>query len=325
MRYRTFGRTGLQVSEVVFGGGWVGGVLIHQDDATKLGTLRRAMQAGINWIDTAPLYGKGQSEQALGWLLKEIDTTPHLSTKVFLDSARLDDIPGQVERSLHESLRRLGRDSVDLVLLHNPIETTASAGAVTPDHVLRPGGAADALERARTQRLTRHIGITALGDAASCRQVIDSGRFDAAQVYYNLLNPSAARAMPERWAGHDFGGLMAACKAQGTAIMAIRVFAAGVLATDTRHGREAVITRNTDVAAEEHRARAVFAALGSTYGTRAQTALRFVLTNPDVSCAIIGLAEPAHLEEALAGAALGALPQPALDALERLYAADFGL
>jgi aryl-alcohol dehydrogenase-like predicted oxidoreductase len=48
MHYRTFGRTGLQVSELVFGGGWVGGVLIHQADATKLGTLRRAMQAGIN-------------------------------------------------------------------------------------------------------------------------------------------------------------------------------------------------------------------------------------------------------------------------------------
>src|SRR5512145_1194354 len=153
MRYRTFGRTGLQVSELVFGGGWVGGVLIHQDDATKLATLRRAMQAGINWIDTAPLYGKGQSEQALGWLLKEIDAAPHLSTKVSLDVARLDDIPGQVERSLHESLGRLGRDSVDLVLLHNPIETRPNANAVTPDHVLRPGAAGDALERMRAQGL----------------------------------------------------------------------------------------------------------------------------------------------------------------------------
>ena len=76
MRYRIFGRTGLEVSELVFGGGWVGGLLIHQDDVTKLKTLRRAMDAGINWIDTAPLYGKGQSEQALGWLLKEIDSSP---------------------------------------------------------------------------------------------------------------------------------------------------------------------------------------------------------------------------------------------------------
>ena len=151
------------------------------------------MAAGINWIDTAPSYGQTQSEQALGWLLKEIDTVPYLSTKVLLDTARLDDIPGQVERSVHDSLRRLNRDSVDVLLLHNPIEPAATGNAVAVDHVLRANGAADALERMREEGLTRYIGFTALGDAASCRQVVDSGRFDAAQVYYNLLNPSAAR------------------------------------------------------------------------------------------------------------------------------------
>jgi L-galactose dehydrogenase/L-glyceraldehyde 3-phosphate reductase len=324
MRYRSFGRTGLEVSELVFGGGWVGGVLIHQDDQTKLGTLRRAMAAGINWIDTAPSYGKTQSEQALGWLLEEIDDDPHLSTKVLLDTSRLDDIAGQVERSIHESLQRLKRQSVDVLLLHNPIEPAATDRSLTADHVLRARGAADALTRMREQGLTRHIGFTALGDAASCRQIVDSGRFDAAQVYYNVLNPSAARAMPGRWTGQDFGGLIAACKAQGTAVMAIRVFAAGVLCTDVRHGREVIVTRATDVPTEENRARAVFAALGDAHGTRAQSALRFVLANPDVSCAVIGLAEPAHLEEALAGAALGPLPRQALAQLEPVYAGDFG-
>lgn len=324
MRYRAFGRTGLQVSELVFGGGWVGGVLIHQDDATKLKTLRRAMDAGINWIDTAAAYGKGQSEQALGWLLKEIDASPYLSTKVVLDTEQLGDIPGQVERGIHESLKRLNRDSVDLLLLHNQIAATTTPGAVTPEHVLRANGAADALERTREQGLTRYIGMTALGDARGCRQIIDSGRFDAAQVYYNVLNPSAARSMPQGWKGHDFGRLIDACKAQGTAVMAIRVFAAGVLASDVRHGREVVITRDADLTTEAMRAQSVFATLGDAYGTRAQTALRYVLTNPDVACAIFGLAEPAHLEEALAGEALGPLPQAALDALEKVYAADFG-
>jgi L-galactose dehydrogenase/L-glyceraldehyde 3-phosphate reductase len=325
MRYRIFGRTGLEVSELVFGGGWVGGLLIHQDDVTKLKTLRRAIDAGINWIDTAPLYGKGQSEQALGWLLKEIDSSPYLSTKVSLDTSHLDDIPGQVERSLHESLQRLDRKSVDLLLLHNAIEPTAAAGSITPDHALRVGGAADALERMRDQGLTKFIGLTALGDAASCRKVIESSRFDAAQVYYNLLNPSSGQGMPARWTGQDFGGLIAACKAQGTAVMVIRVFAAGVLATDTRHGREVIITQAADIGTEERRARAVFGVLGDAFGTRAQTAVRFVLANRDVACAVIGLAEPTHLEEALEGAGLGPLPQSALDALERLYAANFGL
>jgi L-galactose dehydrogenase/L-glyceraldehyde 3-phosphate reductase len=325
MRYRTFGRTGLQVSELVFGGGWVGGVLIHQDDTTKLKTLRRAMEAGINWIDTAPLYGKGQSEHALGWLLPQLDTRPYLSTKVMLDTSRLDDIGGQVERSLSESLQRLKRDAVDLVLLHNAIEPAVSQVAVTAEHVLRQKGAAEALERMRQQGLTRYVGFTALGHAGSLAQVVESGRFDAAQVYYNLLNPSAARTMPPRWGGYDFGALVSKCKAQGTAVMAIRVFAAGVLATDVRHGREVVITEAADLALEERRARALFAALGDSYGTRAQAAVRYVLSNADVSCAIVGLAEPAQLEEALAGAALGSLPRSALSSLERIYAVNFGL
>jgi L-galactose dehydrogenase/L-glyceraldehyde 3-phosphate reductase len=244
-------------------------------------------------------------------LLEEIDTEPHLSTKVLLDTARLDDIAGQVERSVHNSLQRLRRESVDVLLLHNQIEPAAAGNAITVDHVLRANGAADALEAQRAG-LTRHIGFTALGDAASCRRVVDSGRFDAAQVYYNVLNPSAARSMPGHWSGQDFDGLIGACRQQGTAVMAIRVFAAGVLASDVRHGREVVVTQAADLPAEERRARAAFAALGSAYGTRAQAALRFVLSNADVACAIIGLAEPAHLEEALAGAALGPLPRPAL-------------
>ena len=324
MRYRRFGRTGLEVSELVFGGGWVGGLLIHQDDDTKLKTLRRAMAAGINWIDTAPSYGQTRSEQALGWLLKKIDGAPHLSTKVRLDPARLDDIAGQVERSIDESLQRLGRRSVDVLLLHNAIAPAVAGDAITVEHVLGAGGAADALDRVRKLGLARHIGFTALGDAAGCRRIVESGRFDAAQVYYNVLNPSAARTgMPGRWTGQDFGGLIAACKAKGTAVMAIRVFAAGVLATDERHGREVVVAQASDVATEEQRAAALFAALGDAYGTRAQAALRFVLANPDVSCAVIGLAEPAHLEEALAGAALGPLPAEALEAVDRVHAGGF--
>ena len=330
MRYRTFGRTGLKVSELVFGGGWVGGVLIHQDDDTKLSVLRHAVSSGINWIDTASKYGDGKSEEALGWLLPELSSRPYISTKVMLDTAHLDDIAGQVERSTHGSLARLKLDSVDLLQLHNPLGTeavdpSASGNAVTADHVLKRNGVVDALERMREQGLTKYIGFTALGDAASCRHIIESGRFDSAQIYYNMLNPSAARGMPESWSGQDFGNLVSACQRQNMASMIIRVFAAGVLAGRERHGREVVIARHADLETEEARAEAVFSAMGDEYGTRAQTALRFVLSNPDISCAVIGLAEFAHLQEALAAAEMGALPQSALDKLDQLYAANFGL
>lgn len=77
MKTRRFGRTGLDISEMVFGGGFVGGIIIHAEEDTKRAAIRRALDAGVNWIDTAPLYG--QSETALGWLLAEIDETPNLS------------------------------------------------------------------------------------------------------------------------------------------------------------------------------------------------------------------------------------------------------
>lgn len=314
MKKRRFGRTGLQVSEVVIGAGFVGGLFVLADDDTRRRVLRRALDAGINWIDTAPLYGQGRSEEALGWLLAEIPDQPYLSTKVRVDFGK-PDLPGQVERSLHESLKRLRRDSVDLLQLHNAIDA-ANVGPLLGDVV-------EGLERMRAQKLTRFVGLTALGEAPAIVRALDSGRFDSAQVYYNLLNPSAARSMPAGWSGHDFSGVCAACKRHDVAMMNIRVFASGVLATDERHGREVVLTENSDLDVEAKRARAAFAALGTGHGTRAQSALRFSLANPDLACVVMGLAEPSHLEEAIAAEAMGPLPAQAIAKLEAVYANGF--
>jgi aryl-alcohol dehydrogenase-like predicted oxidoreductase len=106
-------------------------------------------------------------------------------------------------------------------------------------------------------------------------------------------------------------------------IMAIRILAAGVLATDVRTGREIPVSAESDVAEEEQRTRAVFAVLGDDYGTRAQTAVRFALANPDVACAIVGLASLEHLDEALAGAESGPLPENAVARLDRVYESGF--
>lgn len=323
MRRRRFGRTGIELSELVFGGGFVGGILIDADDDTRREAIRRAIDAGINWIDTAPSYGQGRSETALGWLLAELDDVPHLSTKVGMDLADLDDVPGHIERSLEESLSRLGRDSVDLVQLHNPLGPPEDVATLNVEDVLRDGGVADTFDRLRKDGRMNHIGFTALGDAAACWQVIDSGRFDTAQVYYNMLNPSAGRTMPPKWNGHPYDGIIDACRRQDMGVMAIRILAAGILATDVRTGREIPVSSQTDVASEERRARAAFAALGDGYGTRAQTAVRFAVSNSDVSCAIVGLATLDHLDEALAGAESGALPNEALSLLDNVYAAGF--
>jgi L-galactose dehydrogenase/L-glyceraldehyde 3-phosphate reductase len=324
MRYRPFGRTGLEVSELVFGGGWVGGILIHQDDATKRAAIERALAAGINWIDTAPSYGDGESERALGWLLEGVADKPYLSTKVRLDLSRLDDIPGQIRRSTEESLSRLRCDSVELLQLHNPIGPENVDQVVGIDQLLGEGGVADALDHMREQGLTRLIGITAIGETEYCRRAIASGRFDSAQVYHNILNPSAARDMPPAWHGHNFRGMIAACKEHGVAIMNIRVLAAGVLASEQRHGREVPMMAEAAIPTEEQRARAVWQRLGERYGTRAQTAIRFALANSDIDCVVVGLAEISHLEEALAAAEMGPLPDEALAELGTVYEKGFG-
>ena len=324
MKHRTFGRTGIQVSEIIFGGGNVGGIIIQKDDATKREAIRRALAGGINWIDTAAQYGNGKSEEALSWLIPESGATPYLSTKFGLDVENLKDIPGEIEERFRASLARLKRPSVDLLQLHNRIGTKPGGRVMTVEQILGRNGVADGLDRLREKGLIRHMGITGIGEAASVCEVIRSKRFDSAQVYYNLLNPSAGRSMPAAWTGQNLGGIIETCRANDVAVMAIRIFAAGVIATDERTGRESVLIADTSVAEDERRTKAVFDAIGSDQGTRAQVALRFVLSHPDVSCAIIGSAELHHVDEALAAQKMGPLPPQVLARLDELYKTDFG-
>jgi len=324
MKHRTFGRSGIKVSEVIFGAGAVGGILVHKDDATKREAIRRALAGGINWFDTAAQYGNGRSEEALGRLLPEAGATPYLSTKFNLDVENLKDIPAEIEERLMASLARLKRSSVDLLQLHNRIGSKPGGRVMTVEQILGRNGVADGLDRLREKGLIRHMGMTALGEAASVCEVIGSGRFDSAQVYYNLLNPSAGRSMPKAWTGQNLGGIIEACRANNVAVMAIRIFAAGVIATDERTGRESVLITDTSVAGDERKTKAVFDAIGTGHGTRAQIALRFVLSNPDVSCAVIGSAELHHIDEALQAAEMGPLPAHLLARLDALYESDFG-
>jgi len=324
MKHRLFGRTGIKVSEIIFGAGTVGGILFLKDDATQREAIRRALAGGINWFDTAAQYGNGKSEEALGRLLPEAGAAPHLSTKFNLDADDLKDVPAQIEERLMASLGRLDRSSVDLLQLHNRIASKPGGRVMTVEQILGRNGVADGMERLREKGLIRHMGITAIGEAAAVCEVIRSGRFDSAQVYYNLLNPSAARKMPKAWTGHDFSGVIEACRAHGVAVMAIRIFGAGIIATDERHGRESMLTANTSVPEEERKTKAVFAAIGSGHGTRAQVALRFALSNPDVSASIIGSAELHHIDEALEAEKMGPLPADVVSRLDKLYERDFG-
>jgi aryl-alcohol dehydrogenase-like predicted oxidoreductase len=323
MRKSVFGRTGLEISEIAFGGGVTGGILINAAEATRYSALQRAVAAGINWVDTAPVYGNGASEETIGRHLAVLTPRPHISTKVRLERDDMSDIAGAIRRSLEQSLQRLKSDRVALLQLHNQIGTAVGERLpLSTRQVL--GQVADTFDRLKDEGLIEASGITATGNTEACLEVIESGRFDAAQIYYNAVNPSAAwtRTTAE-WRGQDFCGLIAACWRHNMGMLAIRVMAGGPLASPRRPEKLAVMTTDTDLDNEVRSAAAVRAALGASYGTPAQVALRFTLGNRDLASRVVGITELNQLDEALAAVERGPLPPEAVAKLDQLWANDF--
>jgi L-galactose dehydrogenase/L-glyceraldehyde 3-phosphate reductase len=327
MRQNLLGRTGLLVSEIAFGGGVTGGILIKGEETAAIRALNRAVAAGINWIDTAALYGNGASEATIGRHIKSLNPRPYISTKVRIERDQMKDIPGAIERGLEESLKRLNLDSVTLFQLHNQLgQAIGDRPALTTEQVLRRGGVADTFDRLRDQGLFQASGITAAGDTPAILDVIESSRFDCAQIYYNAINPSAGWSRAHRnWKTQDFTGIMAACFRENMGTLNIRVFAGGLLANPVRPERHTVFTTGTDLDNEMRCAAAVRAILGGGYGTPAQVALRFALGNHDLTTRIIGVSDIRDIDEALAAVEKGPLPTEAVDKLEQLWATNFAL
>src|SRR5215475_10544744 len=325
MRKNFLGRTGLEISELAFGGGDTGGILIRGDETTRVTALTRAIKAGINWIDTAALYGNGASEEAIGRHLAALSPRPYISTKVRVEHDDMGDLRGAIERSLTESLKRLRTDHVALFQLHNQLgEAVGGRPGLPVEDVLARGGVADIFLWLKQQGLFHASGITAAGETKACLDVINSGRFDCAQVYYNAINPSAAwKRAPQSWSAQDFAGIMSACWNQNMGVLAIRVFAGGPLASAKRPEKLAVLTSGTDIDNEMRCAAAVHQALGLNYGTPAQAALRFVLGNRDLASRVIGISSFLDLNDALLAVEQGPLPVAAITKLQELWATDF--
>src|SRR5256885_1492933 len=234
MESRSLGKTGLTVSTLGFGCGNVGGLIIRGTPAERERGVARAMELGVNYFDTAPSYGDGESGRNLGRVLKALGARVHVGTKFRLDPRDLEDIPGAIARSLDASLRRLGLDRVDLLQLHNRIEPARAAGALSLGDVLSE--VVPAVQKLRQQGKVGFCGITALGETAALHRAIDAGAVDTAQVCYNLLNPSAGVAVPSGFPAQDFAGLLGRARERRVGVIVIRALAAGALSgIETRH------------------------------------------------------------------------------------------
>jgi aryl-alcohol dehydrogenase-like predicted oxidoreductase len=114
MEQRRFGRTGLNVSLLGFGSGNVGGLMIRGEPADQERAVARAVELGINYFDTAQMYGNGESERNLGRVFNALKPDAYIGTKVRLPPTEPGRIGAAIDASLEASLRRLQREQVDL-------------------------------------------------------------------------------------------------------------------------------------------------------------------------------------------------------------------
>lgn len=235
MQYVDFGRTGLRVSRLGFGG-----IPIQRiDEAGTRDLLRAAHEAGINYIDTA--RGYTVSEAWIGQALEETGLRDAfiLATKCRALTA------DQLREELAASLKNLRTDHIELYQFHNPSPADFET-------ILAPGGALEALLDAKRQGIVGHIGVTA-HLAATFERALEVEEIETVMFPYNIVEQQGA-------------DLMARCTASGKAFIAMKPLAGGAI----EDGR---------------------------------LALRYVLSNPNVTVAIPGMADPRELEANVAGSA----------------------
>ena len=322
MQYRVLGSTGIRVSVVSFGAGPVPALLTSSDVRSQRDVVARAIKQGINWFDTAATYGAGQSERSLGVALEELGrpTDVHVATKVRLMDEHLVDIAGSVKSSVAASLKRLRLERVTLLQLHNSV--TAGLGdeptSLTPSHVLCQGGVLEAMQDLQQAGMVEHLGLTGLGQPAALLEVIDSAALQTIQIPYNLLNRSAGENVAGTFKEANYGNLITECGKRNMGVFAIRVLAGGAM-VDQEPSAHTLTTKFFPLDLYERdrrRARSIERELPRGL-TLKDAAVRFVLSHPNVTSAIVGLSSGQQIDEAVRFAEAGPLEPTVLDALRR--------
>ena len=303
LQRRALGRTGLQVSVLGFGTAPLGDLYVQLDDRTAIATVERALELGINLLDTSPLYGHGLSEHRCGTAIRRIQRQDIVvCTKVgrWIDPRRgrgegsgfvggqphravVDYSYDGTMRSVEQSLLRLGTDRLDLLLIHDVDIWTHGADAIEDRFREAMAGAYKALDRLRGEGVVAGIGV-GVNEAEMCVRFAQAGSFDVmllAGRYSLLEQPALTHFLP-------------LAQQQGIGVLLGGVFNSGILATGAVGGakynyRDAPPEILTKVADIER----VCAAHGVALPT---AALHFALGHLAVASVVLGAQSPQEVE-----------------------------
>ena len=322
MEKRRFGRTGIDVSLLGFGCGAVGGLMIKGTAADQECAVARALELGINYFDTAQMYGNGESERNLGRVLKTLRPDVYVGTKVRLPPTERSDIGRAIAASLDASLQRLQLERVDLFQFHNAITSTTNGADFAAETVLDEVVAA--FERLRAQGKFRFFGITANGETAALHRVVDARAFDSGQVSYNLLNPSPAGSLPAGYPAQDYADLLGHMQTADMGVINIRVLAAGALSgTEERHPLgsppPAPIGSGADYSRDVQRARRFLPLIRDGHAdSLIELAIRYPLAQPAVSTVLVGYSTLDQLDYAARAVEKGPLPEATIERIAEI-------
>jgi aryl-alcohol dehydrogenase-like predicted oxidoreductase len=208
MQYRRLGKTGFQVSEIGFGAWGIGGTWwIGAQDDESIAALHTAIDAGVNFIDTALVYGDGHSETIVGQVVRSRSERIYVASKVpplnehwpALPADQAGDCfpPAHIIECTERSLRSLKMDCIDLQQLH-----------VWRDEWMQNRSWLDALHQLKAQGKIRAIGVSINDhEPDSALQLVVSGLVDTVQVIYNIFDQSPDRALFPACLQHDVGVL----------------------------------------------------------------------------------------------------------------------
>ena len=250
MQQRRLGRTGQMVSAIGFGG--IKLPAVEQEQATA--AIHRALALGVNLIDTARGYGKGDSERKIGVALEG------RREEVFLCSKGHALTADEMRHDVEESLRTLRTDYIDLYKCHSLRRAEAK------EQVMGPGGALEGLRKCQAEGLVRYVGFSSHRYRETMRDCILSGEFDVIMVAYNVLNDELVDedVLPLAQE-HDVG------------VLVMKPLAGGALVSPPEEVAQKLGQAGSD--------------------SMAVDALRFVLANPAVTCAPVGMTSVQEVEE----------------------------